>query len=63
MGQSFRLVPKMEQNLLRIFLVYSGGKNEEIARVVMPHDNQMNDNVNCAEEICTAIRKRIKRSV
>lgn len=62
MGQSFRLVPKITGNFLCIFLVYNGG-HQEIARIIFPNDCQMNDNVECANAICAAMQKRIRKSV
>lgn len=63
MKQNFKIVPKMNQNVLCVFLVYPNGENQEIGRVIFPNDFQMNDNVECAEEICNAIKKRIRKSV
>ena len=59
----FKLVPKMNRNLLSIFVVFPNGRTVEISRTYMPDDNQIVDNVHCAEEMCKALSTRIKKSV
>lgn len=63
MKSNFKVVPKLHQNVLCILAVCSNGTGKEIGRVIFPNDFQVNDNVACAEEICTAIRKRIRKSI
>ncbi len=63
-GISFRVVPKMmDAATLSVWLVYSNGDSMELGRIRMPADGQMNDNLECAQTICDAIKKRIRKSV
>lgn len=60
----FRIVPKMmDSATLSIWLVHNNGEQLELGRMRMPMDGQMNDNLECAQSICTALRKRIRKSV
>ncbi len=64
MKNNFRIVPKMiDAVTLSLWLVLSNGDSLEIGRVRMPSDGQMNDNLECAQTICDAIKKRIRKSV
>lgn len=60
---SFRIVPKFQDNILDIGIVLSNGESMHIARIFMPKDGQINDNVECGNAICLALKKRIKKSV
>jgi hypothetical protein len=63
MKGNFRLVPKFSENMMDIVFVLPNGDCRVIARVCLPCDGQHNDDLSCAEEICSALRKRIRRSV
>lgn len=60
---SVRLVQKFTGNVLDIGIAYANGDSEHIARVVMPNDKQINDDLECANAICVALKKRIRKSV
>ena len=62
-GQSFKLTTKMEGNFIEIYYVVSTGYIRKIAIVEVPCDSQWRDNVDLVDEICNAIRKRIKKSI
>lgn len=63
-GICFRVVPKMmDAATLSVWLVYSNGDWLELGRIRMPADGQMNDNLECAQTICDALKKRIRKSV
>lgn len=63
MANNFRLVPKMRSNICCIYMVNAAGEGMEIARLLFPNDNQLNDNVETVNSIMTALRKRIRKSV
>lgn len=64
MGNSgFRIVPKFSNNVCGIYIVYSNGDYRLIGQLLMPHDNQMMDNMECVQTICDALKKRIRKSV
>ncbi|MBO5279255.1 MAG: hypothetical protein J6B06_07180 [Lachnospiraceae bacterium] len=63
MNRKFKLVPKISQDVMAVFYIDPNGETLEICRVLLPNDNQMGDNVICAEEICVALKKRIRKSV
>ena len=64
MMMNFRMVPKMiSPDTCDIYIVLSNGDSRQIARVLFPHDGQMNDNLECAETVCIALKKRVKKSV
>lgn len=63
MNNNYKLVPKMEGNIVIIILVTANGEGHQIARIMLPNDNQVTDNVDCINEICATLRKRIKRSI
>lgn len=60
---SVRLIQKFSGNVLDIGIAYANGDSEQIARVVMPNDKQINDDLECANAICVALKKRIRKSV
>ena len=62
----WRLVVKYggrNKNILDIGLAWSNGSLDHILRAVLPDDGQIGDNVSCAEEICAALNKRLRKSV
>ena len=64
MAKGFKLVPKINGNMIAVFLVLpSTGESRQVALVECPNDSQMNDNVMLAEEICKAYRKRLNKSI
>lgn len=64
MGTGFRVVPKMlDGATLSVWVVFSNGDNMELGRLRMPMDGQMNDNLECAQTICDALKKRIRKSI
>lgn len=62
MGTGFRLVPKFDGNCL-IILYECRGEVRVIAQILMPADQQLSDNVKAADDICSIMRTRIKRSL
>lgn len=63
MHRNFKLVPKIAEGAMVVYYIAPNGETLEICRVLFPSDNQMGDNVICAEEICVALKKRIRKSV
>lgn len=65
MGRTgFQIVPKMiTANVMQIYIVIKNGETRQIAEIHCPNDGQMNDNLELAESICAAIKKRIRKSV
>lgn len=63
MRKGMKLVPKCKDNIVVIFLCLADGRNIEIARLCMPDDGQMVDNVDCVKEICKSLEKRIGSSM
>ena len=64
MAKGFKLVPKINGNMIAVFLVLpSTGESRQVALAECPNDSQMNDNVMLAEEICKAYRKRLNKSI
>ena len=60
---SFRIVPRMVRQGDWVFdIVLSNGESKTIGEVLMPNDGQLRDDVEVAEEIATALRKRIRKS-
>ena len=61
---NIKLVPKMlSPSTLGIWAVLPNGDNRQIAQIDMPNDMQMNDNLECANAICDALKKRIRKSI
>lgn len=63
MGQSFKLVPKFDNNIMAIYLVLPNGDSRQILQCIFPNDKQMGDNVKAGEEMVATLRKRINRSL
>jgi hypothetical protein len=65
MGRTgYRLVPKFTSpDVCSIYIVFSNGNYRQIGQVLLPHDNQIMDNMECVQLICDALRKRIRKSV
>jgi hypothetical protein len=60
----FRVVPKMvDANKCEFDIVLNNGEFRAIAWVVFPADGQLNDNLDAANEIAAALKKRIRKSV
>lgn len=51
------------KNIVDIGIVFNNGNAEHILRAVLPDDNQIGDNVQTAQELATALNKRIRKSV
>lgn len=63
-GKNIRVVPKISNNLIAVYIcIPSTGESRQVALVECPNDNQLNDNVELADEICRAYRKRINKSI
>ena len=63
-GKNLRIVPKISNNLIGIFIcIPSTGERRQVALVECPNDNQLNDNIELADTICKAYRKRLNKSV
>lgn len=65
MGRSgFRIVPKMAGNIVEFYLVLQAtNETRKIGMIEVPHDNQINDNLELAQEVCRFLSKRIRKSV
>ena len=60
---NFRIVPRMVRQGDWVFdIVLSNGEVRALGEMLMPNDGQLGDDVTAAEEIATALRKRIKKS-
>ena len=60
----FRIVPKMVSfNRCEFAIVLRNGDCRVIATVDFPSDNQMNYNLEAAQEIANILKKRIRKSV
>ena len=63
-GKNIRVVPKISNNLIAVYIcIPSTGESRQVALVECPNDNQLNDNVELADEICRTYRKRINKRV
>lgn len=63
-GHNFKLVPKMSGNkIIILFVVPSAGECRQIASLEVPNDFQLNDNLDFANEVCQAYKKRIRKSI
>ena len=63
-GRGFRLVPKMiDAGSFGIWIVLSNGESKQIGYFLVPSDAQFNDNLYLADEICKAMRTRIRKSI
>lgn len=62
-GQSFKLTTKLNGNYIEIYYVVSTGYIRKIAVIEIPCDSQWRDNIELVDEVCTAIRKRIRKSI
>lgn len=62
MSNNFKLVPKFYNNLLNIWYV-SEDQSLLIAQLLMPNDQQRMDDVQVAGDICSCLKKRIKKTV
>ena len=61
---AFKLVPKIKDNMIGIFMVVpSWGQSRQVILIETPSDYQLNDDMELAEEICKAYRKRINKSI
>lgn len=63
--KNYRLVQKYAEgnpNCLNIWFVLPTGQGHLIATIIFPSDQQYGDNHICADEICTALKKRIRKS-
>ena len=60
---NFRIVPKFRGNLMDVGIDMPNGDARVIARVNFPNDGQHVDDIACAEEICVALKKRIRKSI
>ena len=62
MGTNFRLVPKFDGNCLVILYEWNGDARI-IAQILLPADKQLSDNVETANDICSILKKRIRKSL
>lgn len=65
MKRTFKLVSKMASaTCADIWCVWNNGEDGTvIARILFPADGQMNDSLECLEEVCASLKKRIRKSV
>ena len=51
--KNIRVVPKISNNLIAVYIcIPSTGESRQVALVECPNDNQLNDNVELADELC-----------
>ncbi len=62
-SRGYKIIPKINNNVIYIGLVLPNGDAREICRAILPDDKQLNDNCSCADEICAALRRRFRKSV
>ena len=62
MSKNFRLVPKFSENCL-IILYEMNGDVRIIAQILLPADQQLAQNVQTANDICTILKRRIRQSL
>ena len=65
MKKSFRIIPKIVGvNCAEIWCLWNHDEDGIIiASVRFPVDGQWNDSMECLQEICTSLKKRIRKSV
>ena len=55
MAKNFRIVHKISNNLIAIYVcVPATGESRQVALVECPNDSQLGDNVELADVLCTA---------
>ena len=63
-GKNIRVVPKISNNLIAVYIcIPSTGESRQVALVECPNDSQLGDNVELADVLCTAYRKRLNKSI
>ena len=62
MKGGFQIVPKYNDNIIYFHYV-TAADNGCIGQIRCPNDGQMNDNLEMAQTIAGAIKKRIRKSV
>ena len=60
---SYKVVPKMDGYKIAIFFALSNGDIRQIAYMEVPDDKQLNDNIVFINEVLTAYKKRIRKSL
>ncbi len=64
MAKNFRVIHKISNNLIGIYVhIPSTGESRQVALVECPNDCQLGDNVELADMLCTAYRKRLNKSI
>ena len=62
--KNIRVVPKISNNLIAVYIcIPSTGESRQVALVECPNDNQLNHNVELADELCKTYRKRLNKSI
>lgn len=62
--KNIRVVPKISNNLIAVYIcIPSTGESRQVALVECPNDSQLGDNVELADVLCTAYRKRLNKSI
>lgn len=62
MKSGFQIVPKFNDNIIYFHYV-TAADNACIGQIRCPNDGQMNDNLELAQTITGAIKRRIRKSV
>lgn len=64
-GQKYKLVPKMQNNRMAIYIIIPPPVDEvrQVAYIEMPNDNQLSDNVDFVNDFITAYKKRLRKSL
>ena len=58
--KNIRVVPKISNNLIAVYIcIPSTGESRQVALVECPNDNQLNDNVELADELCKVYLKSV----
>lgn len=60
---NFKIVPKMDRNLVAFFIVLPNGESRQIGLIEFPNDKQISDDVEAITEIANIMKRRIKKSI
>mgnify|MGYP004552159047 FL=1 len=63
MKNGYNIVPKIYNNVIYIVYVSDSGEKRVIGQVQCPIDGQLNNDVELAEAVALAVRKRLRKSV
>ncbi len=62
--QNYRVVPKINGNIIGIYVYMpASGQTRQVALIECPADDQMGDNVELAEAVKNAYKRRLRKSL